>query len=369
MAPAFTQRWHGWVFLIFIAFFLALPFIPKPKWVDRSVLYLGFGTDRRYSHFANHILQEDGDIDILFLGPSLLDASVNPLIVKDALRPMLDREPVVYVAGHGRYGVDYEYIAFHDVIRKRKVKMLVLYSKYSVPQRHLVRHPFANLLWDFSLHAPALTVLKDNTLLSDYFFSVMTGLRLVLGPFHDRLELVSNTLCIDTEEHLGACPRGWEIEGRAEKMPPPREIATEQLIHYRSDPPMFSSLIPSGRYNPYERVFLTRIFELARENGTRIVFLSIPNDIMNIPANGVPVPILSKNHPGISTPIIGVTLKDLFPDLNRAYIAREFYTEAESLDSRHPHYGTANYFTQTILPAVTALYKRNVLDRPDPSAP
>lgn len=351
MAPVFAYRWQLWLFVATMALLLAFPFVHKPAWMDRSVLYRSMSLlDTHRYNVMPQFLRSERDIDILFVGASAVGSGFDPHIVRDALREKLGREPLVYTLYHPKCGADLDYIMIKDILERRHVKLMV-WEALRAQCRDDRMHSGSNYLWDYALHRE---VMDAPTLDKTYvvLFSMMNSLKLILSPILD-LQGKSFTewrfLC-DRGSDYGACLRRHGIE-RMEPPPvaPEHELPMEKVLHYRQQ--QDDDLLILRQYNRSTQLFYETILNEAQAKGTKVAITQVP---MTEDGKNIVLHSFHSGHPANSLPVLAIPRGYLFPTKKEL---KQYFMPGDRV--HFSIYGS-QYHTRAILPALLHLYDEAV---------
>ena len=359
IAPVFAYRWQMIVFFPLLAFFMLLPFVDKPSWMERGILYRSIKMNDSYrSNIFYDILTEPKDIDVLFVGSSTLSAAVNPIVVKAALRSATGKENTIYTIYHPRGGFDFDYIIIKDILKRHKVKLLV-WDGARPPINDQKYHPSTPYIWDYTLHRDISSTMHLDTA-QMYLFSVMTGPKLLLSPIlyigNSIQTKGSNFLC-NKNYYLGACLRygeainGTYVDSQSNiHYPAPPLMDISHLLHFRGND--MSELRNGKPYRSIDYEMLKKVLTLAEEYNTSVAFLLAP--IKGDPEHVITVPVIHNNTPGWNVPIIAATLYNV---LNGTNIKLDDFFQK---DHTHLLYNATNYYTEMLLPAIIQIYEESI---------
>lgn len=352
IAPVFTYRWQAIIFFPILAFFLALPFVDKPVWMERAILYrsIEMASNHRNNIFYD-ILTGESDIDILFLGSSTLSAAINPLIVRAALRSLTGKENTVYTVYHPKAGFDFDYIILKDILQNRRVKLLVWDGVRTPKTDNALYHHATPYVWDYNMHKD-LARLLDSDPIDVYLYSVMTGPKLLFSPLLYLGKAIpeegEDFLC-DKTYYLGACLRSSASQASIH-YPAPPHLDMKRLLHFRGND--LEDLRDTKSYRSMDYELMKKILELAKEHNTAVALMVAP--INNESDHAISVQSIDQNAPGWDLPIIGATL---FNVLNTTDIkVEDFFQE----DKIHMMFNATNYYTEMLLPAIVKLYNEAI---------
>jgi hypothetical protein len=136
-----------------------------------------------YPWIQHVIFEEQGDIDIVFIGSSHISVCMDARRLQDQLSKQLGRPAVVRVLAWGGAGFDALYFTTRDLLEHRKVHMLVFYGD----NNGNYRNPKSSMWFRWAENARDLTGLS----LSEqayYYFASLVGLpRNLLSRFRSNL--------------------------------------------------------------------------------------------------------------------------------------------------------------------------------------
>lgn len=352
-APAFAERWHCWVFVLCALLLALFPMLPKFGLFDRAALYVDIPWKRPcYVYFANHTLQDKEAIDVLFLGNSSLESAIDPRVLKEALRPLLGREPVVVVAGHAGESLALDYIMLHDLLARRKVRMLALHRGRESKYRYFSSGDYSRGFWDFWLHWDVVRQLPPEKMLWTYLYTMRYALRLLTAPLRQRLDAVHGYVCQNPDVTFGACLRFFP-DAKPKVPPPAPKVPTSDLLFTSAN----GRAIAGDEYIPDDLLFQEATLALAQRHGTVVTFVQVPYDIGLETPDGVALPRAPATSRSWHTPLIAASVPQLFPGKSRRQIVEEFYFEPTG---KHFFAVGASYFTKVIAPAVVKLFQEQV---------
>ena len=130
MTPAFASTRQAVGFALLLGILLLAPWLlrgnalPAREDVYRSMR----DEDGPYPFLHRQIFLEKGDVDIAFIGSSHVWTGIDTRRVQEELSRRLGREAVVVTLGWPWSGFDALYFLSRDLLRQRKVRMLVFYD-------------------------------------------------------------------------------------------------------------------------------------------------------------------------------------------------------------------------------------------------
>lgn len=125
MYPVFRYKWQLYLFISFIGLLAVSPFLNKPDWFDRRVLYSTFELYPREIPNNTDIYFSEKNIDILFLGSSMTLQSNDLFTLKHAFVERYGYIPVIQKVYHAHTGLDIDYVLLKDILSRSKVKLLI----------------------------------------------------------------------------------------------------------------------------------------------------------------------------------------------------------------------------------------------------
>jgi hypothetical protein len=131
MRPAFSSTQQAAAFALLLLALLALPVvIGKNLLPPREQAYITQSwTFNPYPWFRYQFFQEQGDIDIAFVGSSHMANAIDARYVQAKLSEKLGRPAVVRLFGWGGSGYDALYFISRDLLAHRRVRLLVFYDE------------------------------------------------------------------------------------------------------------------------------------------------------------------------------------------------------------------------------------------------
>ena len=135
MSPAFSSTKDAARFAALLLLILLLPklvgkSILPPR--DQNLLSTSFDLGRMgcAPYLYQQIYKEKGDVDIAFIGSSRMYGGIDTPYVQKCLSQKLGRNAVVITLGYYGAGFDSLYFFTEDLLRNRKVKMIVINEEY-----------------------------------------------------------------------------------------------------------------------------------------------------------------------------------------------------------------------------------------------
>ena len=133
MSPAFSSPRQAVAFALLLLILLLSPLLVGESQLpprEQSYLSLGWGSGP-YPYLYQQLFVEKEDIDIAFIGSSHMWNGIATTYVQQKLSEKLGRKAVVRSLCWGGAGYDALYFITQDLLRHRKVRMLVYYDDYN----------------------------------------------------------------------------------------------------------------------------------------------------------------------------------------------------------------------------------------------
>jgi hypothetical protein len=356
MAPAFSSTQQAGGFALLVLALLLLPVIAGQSGLPpRESVYTGTsGRIGDYAYLHQQIFEEKGDIDLLFIGSSKEYLGIDTPYVQKKLSETLGRPAVVRTLGWYWTGFDAIYFITQDLLRHRKVHMLV----FSDETGENGPHEHAERWFRFGENKEALAGLPLPMQAAYY-------LEAVLGMPRNLLDLLRANLGVSpfSEEHF------WKSVSSDN---PAQRLGS---LNVRS---IFGSLDPYSDYRPQTPAtpadvriyspenrgafqfarkpmpavqlhFARKFAALARENGVKLVFLTFP-----IRGESMSDKISETQFwPGLlpaEVSVVGIPPKRLFAGMSEQEISQLYFNR------EHFNQNGQLYFTPLVTPTLIDLY-------------
>lgn len=349
MDPAFSSLRQAAAFAVLLAACLATPLaLHALKRPVRAEAWSSVPTNAGPIAYLQHeVFEETGDIDLLFLGSSLVWAGIDTPLVERALSRQLGRKATVLSLASNWRGEDLTYFLFRDLLAHRRVDMVVSSMAPTAADEEWAPHR-CSAYWYTDDDAAVRAGLPLRNRLQLFAEQVLGGPRHLLTLLRpDRLE----------RSRFGAI-RG---AGRFRLALPGQRFAR---LHLPAPSVPADDLIYSDRtrarfrfadvpLTAYQEHFVRLRAQVARAHGVRMAVVNIPLR----PEPGTPLAdvIDERLDPSIlygpGTPLVGVSPQVLFGGLDQATIDAHHY-------DLHLNLNGAERFTRTILPGLLAIYAR-----------
>ncbi|MDQ3666273.1 MAG: hypothetical protein M3410_06675 [Acidobacteriota bacterium] len=351
MDSPFTSRWQAYGFALLLAFFLLLPAgLSRSGLVRRQDVYQRipekFGA---FSYIGHQIFDESSEIDILFLGSSVLWWGIDTPHVQYQLTRQLGRPANVITFGSNWRGEDLNYILLSEVLQRRRVRMLVITMPLSHQSTNLP-HPQSFRWLPYGNNGAAWRGLPLRIRLALYGEQMLGAPRHLLGIIREDIQQKT-----DFYHALVSLRGAYRLEGGyfgapfvLQKTKPP-EISARSMIYSPEAQRFFN--FTQQPLSPYQMHFLRLTTELARRSDVPVAILNIPLSRQRRDAA-----VQERMHWaevfGLEMPIIGVPPASLFRGMTDSEINRCFYDE-------HMNLNGSDLLTRTVTPAILTVYEEH----------
>ncbi len=348
LRPAFASNAQAFSFLLLVAFAISLPFlITASGLISRRDSYeIMPEKTQPYSFIEKQIFDEKEDIDILFLGSSLIWAGIDAPLVQTALTSALGRPARVLTFGHSFNSIDVSYTQLRDLLEKRRVRMVV----FSIPRVVYLDAPSATV-WRFQRYG------ENRDLVDNLPFKERATLyaNSILRSPHDLLTLVrknrSSQTVFDANRGALKAEMGWgQNAATFERFNPPAPFITaENMIYSPAVQDRFE--FTNAEIAPYQNYCLQKLVELLKEKRVPLAMINIPQHSESRNQKTVE----RKNWAQVfdmDIPLVGVQPAILFDGLNDEQVKLLYYNE-------HLNINGNEFFTRVVLPAILEIYEKH----------
>jgi hypothetical protein len=311
-----------------------------------------------FAVFSRVIFEESGDVDIAFVGSSLVPTSIDAPYLSQLLEQRFGRKLTVRVLGFTFAGDDLRYAAIKDLLAHRRVKMLVIVP--TLPWGFSLErpHPWAKYWFDVVYHRELLDGLPWALRAAYYGEAILGAPRRLVSSLRPELPPLVSGADLGSVLMSAAAGGAPFVELRRD---PPR-FAPGELIHWwsarKGDIRSLERQVP-----PLSHRLWTLTAELTRRSGTRLVALNLPY----APRDQTLFEVADWSALlGADTPLVGIAPARLFAGLDDAELASLYWEHDVVLSARPPgepegrtgHWNRngSRYFTQAIFPALAELY-------------
>lgn len=348
LQPAFNSTAQALWFLILVVLALALPKIMTNfDLISRANSYeIMPETQGGYSFIKDEIFNQKEDLDILFIGGSVIWDAVDTPQVQQALSERLGRPARVVTFGFNFNSIDIPYTQLRDLLQRRRVRMVV----FSVPRLSFTKGP-STLAYKFLRYDENRDVVEGLSLeskISLYACSVLRSPRDLLTVVRRNPSMTS-----PYAKNLGAYKR---LEGMThnpeafERFTPAAPVfSSSDLIYSNSTEERFR--FTGAQLSAHQDHYLNKLVELLKEKQVPLVMLNVPQHSEQRSDKIIELQDWSKRF-AMDIPLIGIPPTVLFAGLSEEEI------EKLHSDPEHFNMNGNEYFTRTILPAVLEVYEK-----------
>lgn len=268
--PIFRERLHALCLLSALVLALTLPVVLSALEV-LEIQKAGFvkfrgpaSENENFPFYRKHIYQEEGPIDVLFIGPCTAWWQIETEPFEHALEKSWKRPVHILNFGYNHASEDLTFLLARETLRMRRVRYLALPTPRPADPLDFP-HPNAYQWWLSPRDVQGLRGLPIVDHLKLYAVSVMGAVRLV--PL-----LLSKSTSSDAPPDFQK-PGGTKIRHLQSPLPPGQE--NFHLAFFESEKP--ESVQVAGPPIPQtQRVFLKALVEMAHEAGTQVIWVSSP---------------------------------------------------------------------------------------------
>lgn len=345
--PAFGSRSQAMCFLLLVSTLLALPvLIDRSGLVTRERSYEMIAEhEGGYSYMKKEIFENSGDIDVLFLGSSVLWNGLDTRQFQRSLSDSLGREATVMTFGFNFNGLDTSYAILRDLLERRRVHLVV----FTVSRIRFHDGP-STLAYRFLRYSDHPEVVADMPLSSKFSLYACNVLRsphdilLMLRPDRSRPPAFADGFGSNIES-LGMARDPDAFVPFA----PPRPTIAPVAATYSADTQdnfKFTNDYPT----PHQDLYLHHLVKLLDEKRTPLAIINIP--LYEERSNDKVVERFdwSKRYGG-HIKLVGIPPTTLFAGLDEQQLELLFG------DPRHFNKNGAEYFTEAMLPTLLMTYK------------
>ena len=346
--PPFLSPWQAALCAAAAIILLTLPLmLAKSGSVTRRELYPALPTEwGGADHIYREMFEQTSDIDVLFVGSSLLYHAIDSKYVAKELSRVTAKQPTVVMLPYNYRCEMVQYLLVRDMLARRKVRMVVLTMPFFGESDSIPHH--RSHYW-IGYGDEAITGLPFSHRAALYGSSVLGAPRHLLSVIRrDQLEwseIAQNGGGVKAE--LTTLPGRQFVRW----MPKPLTLPAEKLIYSTATRASFQITGPS--VNSFQEHFLRRTMAMLRDRHIPVAVLNIPTYRMRRNTT-VEERVLWPEWFGMDIPMIGISPTQLFAGLSSDEIDRLYR------DRVHFNINGNEHFTFTMTPAVTDLFKRYV---------
>lgn len=349
LQPAFKTNVGAVWFLVLVVFTLVLPkIITSTDLISRrhsyEILPENLGA---YSFMSDEVFDKKEELDILFIGTSIIWNGVDTPQVQRALSEHLGRPAQTVTFGYSFNSFDISYSLLRDLLERRRVRLVVL----SIPRLTYPEGPSATafkfLRYDENPEIVAGLPLQSK--ISLYACSVLRSPR-------DLLTIARPNSPVESaySETFGAFKREvgmGEDPSTFERFAPQAPLLQgTDLIYSDSTKDLFK--FTNTRIPAHQDYYLERVVELLRENGVPFAILNVPQYSERRRDKVVELENWQERF-GTDIPLMGIPPTTLFAGLSEK--------EVEKLHGDHEHFNLngCELYTDAILPAILEVYSKH----------
>lgn len=315
--------------------------------------------------FSETIFEKKDAIDIAFIGSSRIWCGIDPKHVEKTLAKDLGRDTNVVTLGWNTAGFDALYFIAEDLLRNRKVELLVINDEFNPEIGGRAPHRLASRWFRYGDNVNALQGLpmKDKT---GYYASAVLGMpRNLLGLFRSNLSVRTAPLQQFSPENLYASTNPGQLSGALRTDKNYLESGDNFVSHVAtnvanpSDSVIYSPDVRTHFNTNREQIpslqmhFSRKLAKLAVETGTKIVVLNFPS----VPRAGETTIYESANWTEIlegNIVMLGIPPATLFKGMKKDEVLLFFS------DPKHFNTNGQDYYTPAITPALIQIYHETV---------
>ena len=342
--PPFKTRGQALAMLLALCGTMALPVVlPFLGVPSRLELYRSLPVSTGpFNFIAHEIYEEDGPIDVVFIGSSTLWSAIDARQVERVLSERLGRPAVVRVLAANWPGDDLTYVLLRDLLAHRKVKFVVLGM------------PFPNQANDRP-HVQAFRWLRlgDDPLIFEgsslrsraavYASTVLGAPRQLLTRLRPNRPTSTHDEGINLGAQLGEHGFHGAAYVRFERAPP--AISAAEATGRSAAAGWFR--VTNTRLGPYQLHFAKLIGELLKAHQVRAAAIHVP--MWSDRASPTVNQAMDWNEVvGVPMPIIGAPGAVMFSELSASEQELLYYDE-------HLNRNGAEFFTRALTPAIVEL--------------
>ena len=371
MRPAFSSTKSAAAFALLLFVLLTLPVIIGKNLPPREQSYAIQGWDNGpYPWLRQQIFEETNDIDIAFVGSSLMMWGIDTPYVQAKLSEQLSRPAVIRSICWGGTGYDSLYFITQDLLAHRKVRLLVFYDEDNALKGY--RNSQAPIWFRYGDNAEGLDGLpvKEKSL---FYFSAIIGAPrnlLSLLRLNLPLEVTSSTPnYMETMFHtpnpatrLGSVAAQLICNSVADGLP--FKLFTPHTETSPADVCIYSTASQAGfqfldkPLPAWQKHFAAKFGALAKEHGCKLVLLNLPQFDTNrstVLWERFFWPDLFSNQLNI----VGIQPARLWGGLSESdvYLLFGNVGHRNNAYASHLNQNGQKFFTQLITPALVKLYE------------
>jgi hypothetical protein len=345
MLPPFISNRQAVALGLLLMVALGMPVLLRSVGLpSRSEVYKGVArATGGYSFIGDQIFNRNEDLDVAFVGSSLLLKGIDAPYFQSELSRALGRQAHVIVLAAYWQGMDMQYAVLRDLLEHRKVGLVVM--SMPIPEFTSDRPHVEAYRWlrygDYSNALAGLPLRSKATLYADYVLGAPRQLLTLLRPnqiFPDETRADRLGSEFDQRGYYGApfVRENSEAVG----------IAPDAMIYSPANARSFDFNGPP--LGPYQRYFCEQIGKQIRDHGTRLCVLHVTTS-EEPQFTAAPERMFWPDVMRIPMQIVGVPSAVLFGGVPAANFYRYFYDQ-------HMNVNGKELFTRTVTPALIKIY-------------
>jgi hypothetical protein len=362
MAPAFSSRRQAFAFALCLVLLMILPvLLDKTGNRDRRDVYST--VPRRngaFAWFQQKVFSESSDVDIAFIGASLIQTGIETPYVQKEMSRHLGREAEVFTIGCPWDGFDAPYIFARDLLNHRRVRVLVIDNvSKPVDRPHSMASRWFRLGEDFD----ALEGLSFVVHVRYYATVVLGSPRQLLSRL--RPNLLRDPVLYEgnrpeyrnhqqqppnTVQSLGgnSVPLGYRFSLKFERYVPQNGAQpSDALIYSPRNRESFEFTGPPLQASQLH--FARKLAQLCEERGTHLVILHMPS-LLEFGKAKIPESVFWPDALQAPIDIVGISPNRFFDGFTEGDAKKLYY------EKKHLNTNGREYFTRIITPALLHIY-------------
>lgn len=349
LRPAFASNAGAVGFLALVIFSLMLPWIiTKSELISpRSSYEMMPEHMGEYSFVKDEVFDKQEDIDILFIGASVIWSGIDTPLVQKELSDKLGRPARVVTFGFNYSAFDIPYTFIYDLLERRRVRLVVfsiprdtIGEGPSVPACKFLRYDRNKEVVDGLPLESKLSLYACNVLRSSQdLLALMRQNRSKPSKYTDNLGM--------NKEALGM----FQNPKTFQKFIPPSPVFTsESLFLSNSNYDRFT--FTNEKFNVHQDHYLHKMIELLTAKKVPLVMLNFPQYSERQSDKVIEYHEWSKKF-GVDAPLVGIPPTVLFDGLSEEEIEKLYKDDA------HFNINGSEFYTRTILPSILELYEKH----------
>jgi hypothetical protein len=357
MRPAFPSTKSAAAFALLLLVIMLLPVLfGKSCLPPREEIYssLPWGAGA-FPYLHDQIFDETGDIDIAFMGPSIMWWGIDTPQVQEKLSEKLGRKAVVRSLCWNSPGFDALYFLMQDLLQHRKVHVIV-FSDLSVGVDNTA-HPRAPFWFRLADNAEGITGLPLRSKASFYGSAILGMPRNLLGLLRPNLSAIpSDEISWPGFSHiknpalkLGSLDMSMRLGQPFSPYTPQTDARPSDVCVYSETTKTNFQFLGDAMW-PMQVAFARKITALAREHHVKLVYLHMPMT-KEIKSSVIEEPVFWPDFFNGDVTMVGIPGAKLFAGMSEADILK-LYWNFEHLDQNGQE-----YFTSIITPSLAQIYE------------